>query len=234
MANISSQISLDAFVKRLLGKENKTNDDYLRYMQIAIEGLRNFHIQHYNIEVTKVITVDTTTSTFAYPTDYVRYTMIGTPIDGRWWYFTRDNEMAPLTDDDGTEIQTTLPNIADYVHPSDFSSGGGNNLYYFREDHKNRRIQVSGFTPSVIVLKYVSNGIDSGGDINIPDYSTLALEAYVRLNLADYDDHAESTIHRLKRQYDDRVKMMKRAQRPPLRDLIDTINATSSQLLRRG
>lgn len=234
MANISSLISLDAFTKRLLGKENKTNDDYLRYMQIACDGIREFSIQHYDIEVTKVVTVDATTNTFAYPSDYVRYVMIGTPIDGRWWYYTRDQQMVPLQDDDGVDIQTSLPNVADYAYPSDMSSGGGANLYYFREDQVNRRIQVGGFTPSVIVLKYVSNGLDSGGDINIPDYATLALEAYVRLTLADYDDQPESTIFRLQRQYDNRIRSMKRAQRPTLRDLIDTVNATTSQLLRRG
>jgi hypothetical protein len=234
MANISSQIPLDAFVRRLLGKEEKTNDDYLRYMQIACEGLREFHIQQYDVEVTKVVTVNTTTNTFAYPSDYVRYVMIGTPIDGRWWYYTRAQNMVPLEDDDGVTIQDDLPNISDFEFPKDLSSGGGNNRYYFREDQKNQRFQVGGHTPDIVVLKYVSNGLDSSGDINIPDYSLLALEAYVRWTLADYDEAAASTIIRLERQYKDRVRSMRRAQRPTLQDIVDTINSTSSQLLRRG
>jgi hypothetical protein len=234
MANISSQIPLNAFVRRLLGKEGKTNDDYIRYLQIACDGLREFHIQHYDVEVTKVVTVDPNTNTFSFPSDYVRYVMIGTPIRGQWWYYTQKSKMVPLTDDDGTAIQSSLPNLTDTTDPTDFSSGGGYNDYYFREDVKNRRFQVSGFTPSVVVLKYVSNGLDSAGDINIPDYSTLALEAYVRWSIADYDGEAASTIHRLQMHYKERVKTMKRAQRPPLRDLLDAVNATSSQLLRRG
>lgn len=233
MANISSLISLDAFVRRLLGKENFTNDDYIRYMQIACDGLREFNEQHFDVEVTKVITVTTLTNTFSYPSDYVRYTMIGTPIDGRWWYYTRDHQMVPLNDDDGVAIQSSLPNVSDFQFPTDLSSGGGTNRYYFREDNKNRRFQVGGFTPDIIVLKYVSTGIDSTGDIQIPSYSTAALEAYVRLNVADYDDHAESTVSRLQKQYDNKVRSMRRVLRPTLEDLKDAVYATSSQLLSR-
>ena len=233
MANISSQIAIDAFIRRLLAKEGKTDDFYMRYMQIALDGLRDMHIHHFNVEITKVVTVDTSTNTFAYPSDYVRYVMIGTVIDGRWWYYTKDDGMAPLEDDDGTAIQSSLPNLSEYEYPADLSQGGGTNKYYFREDEKNDRFQVAGFTADVVVLKYISNGIDSGGDILIPDYATLTLEAYVRWNLSDYDDRRESTTMRLERQYKERIKRMKMAQRPTLKDIRDTILAASSQLLRR-
>jgi hypothetical protein len=233
MANISRLISLDAFVRRVLAKEGKDNDDYIRYMQIACDGIREFNIHHFDIEVTKVVTVDTTTNTFPYPSDYVRYTMIGTPIDGRWWVYTRDDTMAPLEDDDSTTVQDSLPNVAEYKFATDLSSGGGHNRYYFREDIANSRFQIGGLTADVVVLKYISNGIDSAGSINIPGYARAALESYVRWNIADYDDHAESTTLRLERQYKEAVKRMKIAQRPTLQDLKDTIYAASSQLLRR-
>lgn len=233
MANVSSLISLDAFVRRLLLKEGKDNGHYIRYMQIATDGLKDLYIHHFDVEVTSVVTVDTNTNTFAYPNDYVRYTMIGTPIDGRWWYFTRDLGMVPLSDDDGAEIMSSAVNLAEYHEVSSLSSGGGYNRYYFREDHANRRFQIAGFTPDIVVLKYVSNGIDSAGTINIPDYALPVLEAYVRLNMADYDDIAESTVQRLDRQYKDKLKQMRMAQRPPLQDLIDVLYSTSSQLLSR-
>jgi len=232
MADISSIIALDAFVRRLLAKEDKDNDDYMRYMQMACDGLENMTTHDFSIEVTKVVTVDSTTNTFAYPSDYVRYTAIATPIDGRWWIFTRDKQIVPLEDDDGATITDSLPDVADYRMPSDFSSGGGYNRYNFREDRKNRLFQLGGATPDVVVLKYVSTGIDATGDINIPRYATRALEAWVRFCIADYDDYPESTILRLKKQYDERRKEMRRAHRPTLQDLKDAIWASTGVIRR--
>jgi len=223
MANISSLISLDAFVRRLLAKEGKDNDDYMRYMQIACDGIRDMHTHDFHIEVTKVVTVNAATNTFSFPTDFVRYTMIATPIDGRWWVYTRDDEMVPLEDDDGATIQATLPNIAEFGIIDSLGDAGGKNKYYFRPDYKNRRFQVGGYTPDIVILKYVTNGIDSAGTINIPDYALPVLEAYVRFNISDYDEIAESKILRLSQQYKDRRRLMRQAQRPALSDIRDVI-----------
>jgi len=232
MANISSLISLDAFTRRLLAKEGKDNDDYLRYMQIACDGLRDMHSHDFSVEVTKVVTVDTTTNTFSFPTDYVKYTWIATVIDGRWWLYTRDDNMAPLKDDDSVTIQSSFPNIAEYGTVSSLGEAGGKNKYYFREDRKNRRFQVGGYTADIVVLKYITNGLDSAGSINIPDYARSALEAYVRFNIADYDDHPESTINRLYQQYVIKRREMRQVLRPTLQEIKDSIYSSSGALLR--
>ena len=234
MANISSLISLDAFVRRLLFKEGKDDDDYLRYMQIACEAIRNFHIHHFNVAVTKVVSVDSTSNTFDFPGDYVRYKFIATPIDGRWWTYTEDGEMAPLQDDQASpeDVQSSLPNIAEYNFYDSLGKAGGWNKYYFREDRKNRRFQVGGYTPDVVVLKYISNGIDSTGDINIPDYALLAIEDYVRWKIQDYNGAAQSEILRLEKQYKDSLRQMRQVFRPTLQEVKDSIYASSGGLLR--
>ena len=232
MANISSQISLDAFVRRLLGKEGKDNEDYLRYLQIACDGLRDMYLHDFEVEVTKVVTVDSTTNSFNFPSDYAYYTAIATVIDGRWWVYTRDEEMAPLEDDDGATVQSTLPNIAKYNVRSSLGEAGGYNQYLFKEDRKNRLFQVGGYTPDVVVLRYVSNGIDASGSINIPDYATLALEDYVRWKIDDYEEKAESHIARKENQYKISRRKMRQIHRPTLQELIDAIYKTSGQLLR--
>jgi len=232
MANISSQISLDAFVRRVLGKEGKDDDDYIRYMQIACDGLRFMHTHDFSIEATKVVAVDATTNTFSFPTDFVRHIWIATVIDGRWWVYTRDDTMAPLKDDDDVDIQTSLPNIA-LTDPIDsLGQAGGKNKYYFRPDRKNSRFQVGGYTPSIVVLKYISNGLDADGAILIQDYAALALEAFVRFSIADYDSIAESKIQRLQQQYKDRRREMRRVQRPTLHELRDVLYTTSGSLMR--
>jgi hypothetical protein len=233
MANISSLISLDAFVNRLLAKEEKDNDHYLRYMQIACEGLREFHIHDFDVEVTKVVTVDASNNTFPYPADYVKYSAIATPIDGRWWVYTLDRNMVPLQDDDGVDILDSLPNVAEFRLPTDMSSGG-DNRYVFNPDEKNRRFQIGGYTPDIVILKYVSNGLDASGDINIPDYASRALEAFVRWNIAEYDNPALSRIEWLKNRYNEERRNMRSVQRASLQDIIDAINQSSGQGPRRG
>jgi hypothetical protein len=232
MANISSLISLDSFVNRLLAKEGNDNEDYLRYMQIAAEGLREMYIHDFHSVATKIVTVNTTTNSFAFPTDFVKYIAIATPIDGRWWTYTRDDTMVPLNDDDSTAIQTSLPNVSDYHIADSLGQAGGWNKYYFTPDYKNRVIQVGGFTPDIVVLRYVSNGIDSTGSITVPDYAIPCLEAYVRYCIADFDQEAESRVERLKRRYDEQRRKMRQVQRPTLLDIIDSIYKSSGQLMR--
>jgi len=232
MANISGLISLDAFVRRLLGKEGKDNEDYIRYMQIACDGLRDMYIHDFEVEVTKVVSPNANTKRFSFPADYVRYTAIATPIDGEWWSYTKEDGMVPLTDDDGVTILSSLPNIADMNIAPSRSDGGGTNRFLFKEDRKNREFQVSGDTPDIVVLKYVTNGLDSGGDISIPDYVLPALEAYVRAEIADFDMIAESHVLRLKAQFKEKRRMMRSVHRPALQDLIDVLYKTSGALRR--
>lgn len=241
MANISGLIPLDAFVRRLLAKEGEDNDNYMRYMQIACDGIRDMYIHDFHVEVTKVVTVDSTTNTFNFPTDYVRYVAIATPIDGRWWTYTREDGMVPLNDDDtSTEagadnsvaIQGNLPNISELEVSPSLGQAGGHNQYYFREDRRNRLFQVAGSTPDTVVLKYVSNGINSDGLIYLPDYSTLAIEDYVRWKLGDYDQEAESHIYRKEQQYIKSRRKMRQVNRSTITDLKDVIYRTAGALKR--
>jgi hypothetical protein len=219
---------MDAFVRRLLAKEGKDNDDYMRYMQIACDGLRNMHIHDFSVSVTKVVTVNSTTNTFSFPADFVRYNWVATVLDGRWWTYTREDGMVPLQDDDGTTIQSSLPNITSYEYATNLGEAGARNNYYFKPDYKGRRFQVGGMTPDVVVLNYISNGIDSGGSIYIPDYALLALEGYVRWMRADYDDEAQSKIIRLEQQYIKSRRAMRAVRRPPMSDIKDVIYQTGA------
>lgn len=232
MANISSSISLEAFVTRLLAKEGRDNDEYWRYKQIACDALRNMHIHDFNIEATTVVTVNSDTNTFDFPRDFVRYVFIATEIDGRWWRYTKEEGMVPLEDDDNVEIQSSLINIADYEPFDSYGRAGGSNKYYFKPDYKNQRFQVGGYTPNVVVLKYISNGIDPAGDITLPDYSLLAIEDYVRWKISDYNREAQSEIMRLERQYTNSRREMRKVRRPTIDDIKDAMYASSGALMR--
>jgi hypothetical protein len=231
MANTSTLISIDKFVRGLLFKEGKTNDDYMRYLQITCDGIRDMHMHDFHIEVTKVVTVSSATNTFDYPADYIVYTSIATEHHGKWWLYTRNDGIVPLNDDTATPvaIQTTMQNVSLWDEPSTLSSGGGQNMYYFRPDDKNRRFIVSGFTPNVVVLRYISNGIDAAGDIFIPDQAKTTLENYLRWQLAEFNDEPLSRCQWKEGLYTASLKKMRLLNIPTVSEVYDIILESSGQ-----
>lgn len=233
MANRSSLITIDQLVRSLLFKEGKNNDDYLRYKQIVCDGLRNMHIHDFNVIATKVVSVDSTTKTFNYPDDYVRYESISTVSDGRWWTYTIDKRLVPLNDDTQTAIQSSMPNVATNAFADGLSDGGGYNHYYFKPDDKNRRMIVSGFDADVVVLRYVSNGLNTSGDVNVPDYAALALEAYVRWKISAYDKEPVYIRRENENDYKQARLEMRKVNLPTADEIYDSIYKTTGQGPRR-
>ena len=233
MANIDTQLSIDKFVRQLLFKEGKNNDDYLRYKQVVCDGLRHMHIHDFNVEVTKVVTVDSTTKTFDYPDDYVRYTSVSTVFQGRWWTYTRDDKLVPLEDDDSTTIQSSIPNVTQTDLGVSLSDGGGKNLYYFKPDEANRRMLVGGFDADIVVLRYISNGLNTSGDVYIPDYAILTLEDFVRWKMSIYDRDPMSTRETNKKDFKLSRSEMRKVLLPTLSEIYDMIYKSSGQGVKR-
>ena len=233
MANTSTQISIDKLVRQLLFKEGKNTDDYMRYKQVVCDGLRNMNIHDFNVEVSFVATVDSTTKRFSYPDDYVRYTSISTPYNGRWWTFTRDANIVPLTDDSSVEIQSSMPNIALNDFASSLSDGGGYNHYYFKEDDTNREFIVSGFDADKVVLRYISNGLNTSGEIYVPDYAALALESWTRWQMSIHNRDAISTREANRNDYKTFRLEMRKVLLPTLDEVYDIIYKSSGQGARR-
>ena len=235
MANQSSLISIDKLVGALLFKEGKNNDDYLRYKQVVCDGIRNMHIHDFNVVVTKVVSVDSTTKTFDYPDDYVRYTSVSTAFDGRWWTFTRDDRLVPLQDDSAIsqDIQSSIPNVATTLTGTSLSDGGGRNNYYFKPDDKNRRFLVGGFDADVVVLRYISNGLNTSGDVNVPDHAAIALEDWTRWRMSIHNREAVHVQGNNENIYIKSRLAMRKVALPNLDEIYDTIYRSSGQGARR-
>ena len=233
MSNLSESISIKNIVNGLLLKEGKNNDDFARYLQVAVDGIRDMHIHDFDVVATKVVSVDSTTKTFNFPTDYVRYESVSTVVNGMWWTYTKKDELVPLTDDDSTTIQSTMPNVSDVLLTHGLTDGGGHNLYYFKEDRKNSRFIVSGFTPDVVVLRYVSNGLSSDGDFTIQGYAKMALEAWIRWRMSEYDNEPISHQDRKDRRYKEERRKMRMVTEPTVDEIMDAIYATTGQGTRR-
>lgn len=233
MADRNSLTTIDQIVRRLLFKEGKNNDDYLRYKQEVCDGLRNMHIHDFNVVATKVVTPDPTTKSFDYPEDYVRYESISAVFGGQWWTYTKNKNIVPLKDDDDTEIQSSMSNIADSIIQSGYASGGGINNFYFDNDDKNRRFIVSGFDADIVVLRYITNGLNTTGDILVPDYAVLALEAWVKWRMSA---HNNDPVYQRKENENDYKNFrldMRRVLRPSADEIYDAIYKSTGQGARR-
>jgi hypothetical protein len=172
--------------------------NYKRLVQIAIEGyteeLSLFHTGN-GLEV--VYLHMSTAKTVDLPADFITYTKIGFPVNGKLRVLTQhENILFPrVYDDTGDAVGNTndvgTSGIADAIFFSDhwrngqwigglFGLPGGLDRAYYRVDMERRQIVFSGSTPrSEIVLEYISSGLKSDGSSLIPRECVDALRNYV-------------------------------------------------------
>ena len=181
-----------------LGTYNLKN--YKRLCQIAIEGyteeLALYHIGN-SLEV--VYLHMSTAKTVDLPADFITYTKIGIPINGKLRVLTQhDQILFPRVFDDGDKAAVGNADSGDNdVIPSNavffsdhwrggqyigglFGLPGGIDMAYYRIDKENRQIVFTGSVPrSEIVLEYISTGLKIDGSSLIPRECVDALRNYV-------------------------------------------------------
>lgn len=157
---------------------------YKRIMQIVIDGVREMRLYHQSsIQVAYLEVPDS--GIVNYPPDYISYTKIGIPINGRILTLSVNenmvlnrakrcgedirkmseaNSIGMLTD--GYYFAPHYNTNGEYVGGL-YGAGGGFNTAYFREDKAAQQFQFDGIIPyisekRVIVMEYQSTGIGSG------------------------------------------------------------------------
>jgi len=194
-----------SFLNRI---KDYTMRDYYYYMQLAIEGFTELSLWH--LDSLEVIYLTMNEAKIVYlPPDFVDYTKIGVPINGKLRVLTRhDNILLPRTfygsviggefvadDNFGEEVgnadsdvstgQTALVFFSDHFRGGQFVAGlfgmsGGIDEAYYRVDRENRTIAFSGTVPrSQIVLEYISSGVKTDGSTMIPREAVPALRSYI-------------------------------------------------------
>lgn len=239
MAEISGKITYGRFVNDMLVKLRLSDDEYLRLMRITADGIQELgiHVLH-NIKNAK-LTVDTDINAINFPSDYVSFVSISIPWYGRMWTFTRDDRLVITTDgtvgvneeydtDDGEGV-----NVADNGVVFGLGSRGGVNRYYYTIDNKRERIAFSGYTPTHVILQYVSTGVDTTETNYIPRVALRCLEYYVRYMDADYAGKPQAVVRELERRYTDEVRKLKKTLGPTLDEIRDTVYKSTSQSVRR-
>lgn len=238
MAEISGILSLDKFVRKMLVKMARTQDDYLRYLMIAQDGLRHLFMHKLGYITNTRLTVDTDTNTADFPADYVGYVSLSVPDDGRMWTLTRDDSLIATTTT-VDESETLDFNYGEGVDldeeliPLGYGARGGFSDTYFSVDLKQRRFIIAGIIPAFIILRYVSSGINTDAETYIPLEAEESLESYVRWKCSEYEEQPRPIITEKKKAFESAVRRMNRLHAPTLFEIKDAIYATSNQSLKR-
>jgi hypothetical protein len=206
-----------------------TLKSYKRMAQICIEcfseELSLFHIGN-SLEV--VYLHMSTAKTVALPADFVDYTKIGVPVNGKLRVLTKhDNLLLPRTfDDTGDPVGNTdsgdtagISNalfFTDHFRNGVFVGGlfglpGGVDEAYYRIDMERRMIIFSGTVPrSEIVLEYISTGLKIEGGSLIPRECVAPLRNYILWQLEENDIRiAYNEKERRKREYEESIEALR-------------------------
>jgi len=224
MAQRNGVITLSAFIKKYFFKLGIDEGEFHRYYVIGADGLRDLHVHHLPIMKTATLSIDGTNFTADYPDDYIDYVFVAIEDEdkGRWWTFTRDDEMV-----DKTISGITGSDLGELAHVIGPGGVGGHNKYYFQPDNHNRRFLFDeAYSGETVILKYKSTGVESVSysstdDVEFPVYAEDPMEKYLRWMLAEYDGEPISEKDRRKRLYESSVMQMRNLDLPSAQEILD-------------
>jgi len=236
---IAGLVSTRYVVMSVLNRMNTYDmKQYLRLMQIGIEGITELNLFHTKESIEVVYLHMSTAKTVQLPADYIDYRKIGFPDSGKLRVITKhDKLLLPRTyygsiiddvfvedtgdevgnADAGNEIGTTSGvYFIPHYHNGAFVGAlyglpGGIDTAYYRIDIEERQIIFSGSTPrSEIVLEYISTGQKSDGSSLIPREVVPALRTYILWQKDENDPRiAYNAKERLKTEHEEAVAALR-------------------------
>lgn len=239
MAEISGTITVNKFVDKMLFKLGKNHDEYLRYLQITLDGLRHLFMHKVGYITNTKQTIDTDTNTVDFPDDFIGLVSLSVPSEGRMWTLTRDDTIVPTTStdingdeyldaDDGEGVDLS----EEYV-PIGYGARGGYNDWYYTMDNLRRRFIISGRAVDHVILRYMSSGINATSATEIPLALEESLEQYLRWKVADYEDQNLNVVSERKKAFESAIRRLMKFNAPNLYEIKDALYASANQSIRR-
>jgi len=198
---IQGTVNINYIVASILNRLRDYSTRHWTYLaQLVIEGMTELSIWH--LDTIEVVYLRMSEAKIVnLPADYVDYTKIGFPLNGKLRVITNDNRaLLPRTFADGEAVgnsdegtNTEGIYFVDHFRNGQFVGGmyglpGGTDELYYRIDRENRQIIFSGSSARTdIVLEYVSSGIKLSGQTSIPREAVPSLRAYVMWVMAEPD-----------------------------------------------
>lgn len=183
----SALITFDQLVQGMMLKGSHPESDYVRMLQIAIDGYREMNLINLP-EGRNIEKFDMDSNYIIYmPDDLITVNRVMLSIDGKMWPLTKDMDIVPTTTlSAGSE--TLDPDAGEGVDISKLGTmysrrGGRNTEGYWRPDYRKRRIVFRNVQRTDILMDYTTSGTDLIETTYIPVYAKTAIEAYIRLHM---------------------------------------------------
>lgn len=210
-----------------------TKDNFLRYLNIVIEGMSEINMD--TVMYTKnYYPVVTSTNTVSLPPDFVDYLVIGYINRGIIRTLTRNDDInIPSGEVCGIEIvDDNALSKAEIPVVHGYASGGAWNIGEYTIDYNKRRIVFKGdLMGQQLVIRYVSTGINMSEQTYIKRDMMHVLKDYLQYILAKRSvSLPEARVLRLERQYYNKLAEYKRSQWQLTKDeLLDIFYSGYSQ-----
>ena len=202
MADQAATIALQTIVKRFILKYKINEDDYLNYLEHAIDCFRDLNISHLSYFMQANLTLDSV-GKVAFPRDMIDFVALGTIQNDVFYTFVQSTDLSVPTSAIGFEASAY-------------------NKYYYYIDWPNRVIYCQSLPSETVTLRYISSGITSGTETMVPIQCTQVIDAYLRWmqSLMDGAGLGEQQIR--ENNYVTQVRHLQWQQLPTLEQFKDT------------
>jgi len=160
--------------------------------------------------------------------------LIGKPYTGAQ-YYDGGVDYIKIYDYEWSTTEITAGNTADAAiaatdtetllepRTTDYGARGGNNLYYFSPNWKQRKIYINGIPTETVILQYVSSGLNLTGDSYVPIQAQSSVERYLNWMRAEIDGLGLTERRDRERLYDKEIEMLRRTHIPSASEFKDIL-----------
>jgi hypothetical protein len=231
MADSSGWTNLKGVVQEVLFETGRDQGLYKKYMHLAINGLRDLNMFHFNnVKTVKVTANDL--GVIEYPSDWVGFVKLSLDLNGELYPLTeRCNLIPTTTTEEGDEVLDS--DIGEGVSPDTgqtlyygYQTVGGKNDYYYALDDRNTRIIVRGVPTRNLFLQYTTSGVDTddGTETNVPQKVKEVLKLYILYKDALTNDKANKNLYGMyKSEYREEVSKLHMFELPSTDELRDMV-----------
>jgi hypothetical protein len=164
---------------------NATDENHKRYFNWLLRGYKQLRLFKLPLDKAETLPVQTGIRCVILPKDYVSFVAIGKIENNQLVGFSLKGDLIPeISESCGVETQAN--NLPEYRHygRTDYTQGGGRNLWYYRPDEGNNRILIDGMPLKEATLFYKSTGINLTGETLIPTIAEETLISWVHYQQA--------------------------------------------------
>lgn len=202
MADQAATVALQTIVKRFILKYKIYEDDYINYLEHAVDCFRDLNISHLSYFKQADLTLDAV-GKVSFPNDMIDFIALGVIRDDVFYTFVQSTDLSIPT------------SVSSY-------DGSAWNKYFYYLDWPGRQIYCQSLPTETVTIRYISSGINSGAETMVPVQCTQVIDAYLRWKQAQMDGAGLGEQQIREVNYINEVRHLQWQQLPTLEQFKDT------------